>query len=85
MAKQALAEDNGPGVERALARLEASLIQLDPRLESAHIEAPTVRFATDFEQQNNQSVGVSSLTELDHEESIPFVDLSSPTAEEEEQ
>lgn len=85
MAKQALAEDNGPGVERALARLEASLIQLDPRLESAHIEAPTVRFATDFEQQNNHSVGASSLTKLDHEESIPFVDLSSPTAEEEEQ
>jgi len=85
MAKQALAEDNGPGVERALARIEASLIQLDPRLESVHVEAPSERFATDLALESNQTVAAASITELSQDEGIPFVDLSSPTAEEEEQ
>lgn len=85
MAKRALAEDNGPGVERALARLEASLIQLDPRLESTHVEAPSERFATDLEDENNRAAIAASTTDLDDDESIPFVDLSSSGAEEEEQ
>ena len=85
MAKRALAEDNGPGVERALARLEASLIQLDPRLESTHVEAPSERFATDLEHENNRAAIAASITDLDDDESIPFVDLSSSGAEEEEQ
>ena len=85
MAKQALAEDNGPGVERALARIEASLIQLDPRLESVHVEAPSERFATDLALESNQTVAAASITELSQDEGIPFVDLSSTTAEEEEQ
>lgn len=86
MAQQALAEDNAPGVERALARLEASLIQLDPRLESPHVDAPMERFATELELGGGLAVsGGISPTELAQDESIPFVDLSSPSPEEEEQ
>jgi hypothetical protein len=38
-----------------------------------------------LEDEHNRAVIAASITDLDDDESIPFVDLSSPTAEEEEQ
>ena len=43
MARQALAEDNAPGVDRAIARLEATLIQMMANPDADYIPAPSTR------------------------------------------
>ena len=45
MARQALAEDNAPGVERAIARLEATLIQMAANPGADYVPAPSTRFS----------------------------------------
>ncbi|MBL6733343.1 MAG: hypothetical protein ISP84_02220 [Candidatus Poseidonia sp.] len=67
MAKQALAEDNAPGVERAMARMEASHIQLQPEHPMEHERGPHV-----------DTEGL-----LENETEVTFVDLTGEFAEEE--
>lgn len=80
MAWKAQAEDNAPGVERALARIEAALIHLDPALDSPTIEAPSERFSsgTSLAEWPQGPTGQSTkeLSVLLDEEDIPFVDLT---------
>lgn len=87
MAKQALAEDNAPGVERALARMEATLIHLDPKAERAFVHAPEQRFATEEGTSILHDGPVKPANQeaaaLLEEDDIPFVDLSSGAGEEE--
>ena len=86
MAWKAHAEDNAPGVERALARMEAAIIHLDPGLETPFEAFQGGRFsstATPASQPfQEEVVSASALLE---EDEVPFVDLSSldPRREEE--
>lgn len=89
MARQALAEDNAPGVERAIARLEATLIQMAANPEADYIPAPTTRFSdgTDIMSKNGErAVGVLEVkASLLAEEDVPFVDLTQDTLLDEEE
>lgn len=80
MAWKALAEDNAPAVERALARMEAALIQLDPSLNPTEMEAPSNRFSSGltFTEWANSPTGKTNneLSVLLDEEEVPFLDLS---------
>jgi len=87
MAKQALAEDNAPGVERALARIEASLIHLDRADDRPVVSAPAERFAVDgpvsdlggpFKPSDTQAAAL-----LAPEDEVPFIDLAAKADEEE--
>ena len=62
MGKSALAEDNAPGVERALARMEAGFIQLRPG--SVHVRTGEV----DVKEQPLEVLGVG--------DDVTFVDLT---------
>jgi hypothetical protein len=80
MAQRALAEDNAPGVERALARLEAGLIQLNTNAEAAVVPAPLDRFSDGSDvfapvEQNLDSVP-SAMVIMAETDEVPFVDLS---------
>ena len=87
MAKQAHAEDNAPGVERALARMEATLIHLDPQTQRTFVHAPEERFATEgaaaLLYDGPVKPAKEEATPLLEEDHIPFVDLSTGTDEEE--
>ena len=87
MAQRALGEDNAPGVERALARLEASLIQLNNAADDDVVMAPktvvsdgsdVMKPAVDGEAP---SFIINAASEADD---IPFVDMVSMTGREEE-
>jgi len=87
MAKQALAEDNAPGVERALARIEASLIHLDRTGDRPVVSAPAERFALDgpvsdlggaFKPSDTQAAAL-----LAPEDEVPFIDLAAKADEKE--
>ena len=86
MAKQAHAEDNAPGVERALARMEATLIHLDPQTERTFVRAPKERFATEgapaLLYDGAAKPAEQGAAALLDEDDIPFVDLSSAADEE---
>ncbi|MGA0240604.1 MAG: hypothetical protein ACO3L7_04610, partial [Poseidonia sp.] len=86
MAWKAHAEDNAPGVERALARMEAAIIHLDPALETPFEAFQGGRFsstATPASQPfQEEVVSASALLE---EDEVPFVDLSSPDPRREEE
>ena len=87
MAKQAHAEDNAPGVERALARMEATMIHLDPTTERAFVHAPEERFATDGDLMSwpQGPIGMANqeTAALLEDDDIPFVDLASTSTEQE--
>ena len=80
MARQALAEDNAPGVERALARMEASLIQIQNDPEANYVEAPTSVLSDGSDRisgENTKPVKTVELTQaLSTEDDVPFVDLT---------
>ena len=80
MARQALAEDNAPGVERALARMEASLIQIKNDPEANYVEAPTSVLSDGSDRisgENTKPVKTVELTQaLSTEDDVPFVDLT---------
>ena len=80
MARQALAEDNAPGVERALARMEASLIQIQNDPEANYVEAPTSVLSDGSDRisgENTEPVKTVELTQaLSTEDDVPFVDLT---------
>lgn len=75
-AKMALAEDNAPAVMRAIARIEASIIKVDPRVDTetdALDEVDDVLFEHVIEIGDIAEVVVEHVHE---EEDIPFVDLT---------
>lgn len=88
MARQALAEDNAPGVDRAIARLEATLIQMKANPDADYIPAPSARFSdgTDIMEGGKALHGsAAELTaSLVAEDDVPFVDLSTSRASDEE-
>ena len=87
MAQRALAEDNAPGVERALARLEASLIQLNNQTPDELVMAPEAVVSDgsdliDLSTEPSTAVAAAIMTETTEE--VPFVDLAgNPSSEEE--
>ncbi len=75
-AKMALSEDNAPAVMRAIARIETSIIELDPRVDTktdALDEVDDVLFEHVIEIGDIAEVVVEHVHE---EEEIPFVDLT---------
>ena len=88
MARQALSEDNAPGVERAMARLEATLIQMSSDPDADYVAAPSDRFSdgTDIAASNTKTKGevVELKASLMEEEVVPFIDLSGGSPADEE-
>ena len=89
MARQALAEDNAPGVERALARMEASLIQMKNDPEATYIEAPRTVVSDGSDRFSDGKVKPAKTVELTQalsaEDEVPFVDLTRPQPADEEE
>ncbi len=88
MARQALAEDNAPGVERALARLEATLIGMNGAAQEGHVQAPEVVMSDGSDVMDIVLVtsgGRTSLPDVYAEEDVPFVDLSNGSTSNEEE
>ena len=88
MARQALSEDNAPGVERAMARLEATLIQMSSDPDADYVAAPSDRFSdgTDIAASSTKTKGevVELKASLMEEEVVPFIDLSGGSPADEE-
>ena len=86
MAHRALAEDNAPGVERALARLEASLIQLNGEGGDIVMAPETlVSDGTDVMDVSALSASVLDLeVKKESVDGVPFVDLTGNSSLEEE-
>ena len=89
MARQALAEDNAPGVERALARMEASLIQIKSDPEANYIEAPTSVLSDGSDRISDATMKPIKTIELTQtlsaEDDVPFVDLTRRSSLDEEE
>ena len=88
MARQALAEDNAPGVERALARLEATLIGMNGAAQEGHVQAPEVVMSDGSDVMDivlETSGGRTNLPDVYAEEDVPFVDLSNGSTSNEEE
>ena len=87
MAHRALAEDNAPGVERALARLEASLIQLSNDGGGEIVAAPKTVVSDGTDVMDVSALSTSVLNFEVNDESVddvPFVDLTGNSSLEEE-
>jgi hypothetical protein len=87
MAQRALAEDNAPGVERALARLEASLIQLNNEAPDELVVAPqtVVSDGSDvLDLSTEPPTPVDTVLRTENTEEVPFVDLAGNLPSEEE-
>ena len=89
MAQRALAEDNAPGVERALARLEASLIQFNADANPEVVAAPLDRFSDGLDvletlEPSHNSTSVENIMTTE-EDVVPFVDLSTNGSNEQEE
>ena len=89
MARRALSEDNAPGVERALARLEAHLIQMSTEPESGFIPAPQAVHSDGSDVFWTEVQGLGERLErthvLEEKETVPFVDLSGSSTNQEEE
>ena len=86
LAKGALADNNAPAVERAIARIEASLIEADPEtgvhenesLEDVNKERIIISEIT-IDSQENSEVDIDSINQIDSvplNEDIPLIDLT---------
>ena len=88
MARQALAEDNAPGVERAIARLEATLIQIENDPDAGFVEAPLSIISDGSDRLRVDHPKPAQAIELTQtlaaEDDVPLVDLTGPPPEEEE-
>ncbi len=88
MARQALAEDNAPGVERAIARLEASLIQIENDPDAGYVEAPLSIVSDGSDRLPDEHPKPAQTIELTQtlaaEDDVPFVDLTGHPQDEEE-
>ena len=89
MARRALSEDNAPGVERALARLEAHLIQMSTEPESGFIPAPEAVHSDGSDVFWTGAQGLGERFErtlvLEEKETVPFVDLSGSSTNQDEE
>ncbi|HJM55091.1 MAG TPA: hypothetical protein QGI72_02480 [Poseidonia sp.] len=88
MALEALQDENAPAIERALARVEAELIAIDPRSIPEVIDAPAEILAAtdDFLVVNELEISDQLVRIAPNEaelEEVPFVDLTSVGLEEE--
>ena len=87
MAQRALAEDNAPGVERALARLEASLIQMNSDDGGDIVMAPKTVVSDGTDVMDVSALSASVIAPKVNEENmddVPFVDLTGNSSFEEE-
>ena len=88
MARQALAEDNAPGVERAIARLEATLIQIENDPDAGFVEAPLSIISDGSDRLRVDHPKPAQAIELTQtlaaEDDVPLVDLTGLPPEEEE-
>ena len=87
-ANEALRDENAPAIERALARIEAALIAADPRGMPEMIDAPAEIIAAtgDFlsiDERETSDELVRIAPKGADSEDVPFVDLTTPTIEEE--
>jgi hypothetical protein len=86
LAKGALADNNAPAVERAIARIEASLIEADPETgvhdneQKEDLEKQRIIISEiTMDDGNHSEVNVDSINQINSvsfEEDIPFVDLT---------
>ena len=86
LAKGALADDNGPAVERAISRIEASLIEADPEIgigrkddHDDEIEEHKIVISEITEEINPLISNLETINEIDSvipDEEIPLVDLT---------
>ena len=76
MARKALAEENAPGLERALARAEASLIEADPNTELLSTDYDALA-PEGLALRSNEVASEVSISELE------IVDLTTAKDEEE--
>tara|TARA_B110000444_G_scaffold261439_1_gene313579 strand:- start:53183 stop:54115 length:933 start_codon:yes stop_codon:yes gene_type:complete len=88
MAKEALHDENAPGLERALARAEAELIAIDPRSSPVAIDAPAEILASpddilDVKESSSMDEMGRIVPVEPSPEEVPFVDLTSSSHEEE--
>ena len=88
MAKEALHDENAPGLERALARVEAELIAMDPRASPIAIDAPAEILGSpddilDVDEPSPMDKMGRIVPVEPSLEEVPFVDLTSPQHEEE--
>ena len=87
MAQRALAEDNAPAVERALARVEASLIQLKNEAPEDIVMAPEAEVSDGSDVMNLSTPTTLALANVltnETEDDVPFVDLTTNSSSEEE-
>ncbi len=87
MALRALAEDNAPGVERALARLEANLIELQNEASDGIVAAPmdVVSDGSDvMEPRLGSAPSLAPVMPQDASDEIPFLDLTMDSSLEQE-
>lgn len=87
MAQRALAEDNAPGVDRALARLEADLIQLNNEDDEDIVAAPeeVVSDGSDLMETAHETSTTQFNVVAEHTvDEVPFVDLTAIPSQEEE-
>ena len=85
-AREALSEDNGPAIERAMARAEAWIIGGDPWLQSEkHDLSDALNGVQDRRSLNSFGASVISMNgeRLEGGSSIPFVDLTEDSSESE--
>ena len=86
LAKGALADNNAPAVERAIARIEASLIEADPEtgvhdneqmedLEKQRIIISEITMDDEYHPEVNVD-SINQINSVSFEEDIPFVDLT---------
>lgn len=86
LAKGALADNNAPAVERAIARIEASLIEADPEtgvhdneqmedLEKQRIIISEITMDDGYHPEVNVD-SINQINSVSFEEDIPFVDLT---------
>ena len=86
LAKGALADNNAPAIERAIARIEASLIEADPET-GVHENEPNEDLENEriiiseitMDSQENLEVDIDSINQIDsvsQNEDIPLIDLT---------
>tara|TARA_B100000459_G_scaffold64462_1_gene35303 strand:+ start:362 stop:1306 length:945 start_codon:yes stop_codon:yes gene_type:complete len=93
LARGALADDNGPAIERAIARIEASLIEADPETgihqkmtgDDEDVEQKII--ISEITNQNEDLVisnleAVNQIDSVVHDEVIPLIDLTSNSEQE---
>ncbi len=93
LAKGALADDNGPAIERAISRIEASLIEADPEIginqkiddEDEFGEHKLVISEITVDKETSVTANLETVNEIDSiipDEEIPLIDLTGVSEQE---